>query len=153
MEPRLWQLKHRIKYVENLRSGRFKEERGNWIEPCGACAIGVAVLTMEKVELQGGNKLDLTLTPFSASVGKDSGCRFYWRERQMVSDYFNFSYLEIRDISEKFEGDFLSKSGLSHKGIATYIESKHITPYLYMIGGKHLEQYKQKVREEIAVTV
>ena len=41
MEPRLWQLKNRIKYVENLRSGKFRVLHGEWSNmDNGRCVIG-----------------------------------------------------------------------------------------------------------------
>lgn len=137
MEPRLYQLKNRIKYVDNLRSGRFKEHHGTWITHCGGvCAIGAAVLTMKE---DGFNirSFKPVLSPFNV-VNYSINYADSRKERQTISDYFGLNYLEIKNISDKYEGFtvdlFITTKHLNHKQIADYIEEKHITPYMYMLG-------------------
>jgi len=153
MEPRIYQLKNRIKYVENLRSGSFEQIHENWLgnnRSCGGCAIGIAILTME-IPVTRYNFI--SLDPFG-SILHDLDCKRFMeygglKERQLISEFFGFNYLDIREISIKYEGNYNEENRLTHSQIANYIEEKHITPYIYMIGGKHLEKYRNKVKEEL----
>lgn len=123
MEPRNWQLKNRIKWNEVLRSGKYTVEHGMWFNGSGGCVLGIYVL----------NESDLN----KLGEPKEYLCRPSEGYLEMAED-LGLNYLELRDIANVYEGgafpDYNSDKYLTHAQIADYIEKKHITPYMYMLG-------------------
>jgi len=156
MEPSFWQLRNRIKYVERLRSGVDHMVHGYWETVddnpanCGVCAVGAVLRTMRGVGVR--NKRG-TFVCFAGGTYQ-RGAREYITaykdpERMGISDFLGLNYLEIRQLSDKYEGEGQYRGRCSTTSeIASWFENKHVTQYLYKIE-RHFPRIQQNVREEI----
>lgn len=139
MKPTFWQLRNRLKYVEKLRTGVYEELHFGWFTGYGKarCAVGAGVV---------GNIRDFHF-PCGATGNVNHPLNYingYEKKGRLeFSDHYGFNYLEIAEIVFKYEHVFTT-----YTKIATWIEQKHITPYLYMIE-KHFVRIKTKVKAEL----
>jgi len=176
MEPKFWQLRNRIKYVERLKGKIDKEWHGTWDTAtsnsrgdCGVCALGSCL------RLMNGKLPMIETIARNHEMGKLHRAQKFLtgimltttnRELQELSEFLGLNYLELRKISDFFEYkasllfSYLSSKGpcqiaitenpvrRDFKETADYIAQIHIKPYLWMIE-KHYTVIKEKCSKEL----